>query len=546
MRKSLALTAAGALVGSMFAVSANAQTAPVVPVVTPATNNNRTINVTVRVNGPVPAGTTSVGVTVTCRFLQGSTTTNSVIQSLSAAFVPPSGTTAFTFGLQAGTDCFVQAGQQPGTGAGVSAGAWTVSVGGATSSSTLTGAYTTGTGQAIQTLPVAVQGGTDIAITLGFPQVTVKKVVVGDEPTAGFAYPMAISCTGAVSPFVVLDSAANGGLAVGTLIVPGGAGNYITVTSATPVGGLPAGSYRLFDGRTTAAQQAAADAANPPGAAVSIIHNAAAWNTLPAPSGGTILDTQFLLSRAISAQQITTTLAPSTAVPGGQFTLTGAGATSSRVFGVNDFPGMTGNSTCTVREINANTANLSYSSLNGATGATAVAGDTVQANGGTLTVTNSFTGDLIVSKVVTGDPKTNIAIYEISVACDKGGPRETFLLKDRQSRRYTGIASGTNCLVTETRSDGATTSYSDNSGDNTTDGRVTIKQTSSGCRDANLTGTPDCIGSVIVTNSYVAATTAAPATTAAAPATAAPATTAAPAVVPEAPVAIEEEPTFTG
>ena len=164
-------------------------------------------------------------------------------------------------------------------------------------------------------------------------------------------------------------------------------------------------------------------------------------------------------------------------------------------------------------------------------------------SGQTVTVTNSYTGDFIISKVVTGDPKTNIAVYEISVACDKGGPKETFLLKDRQSKVYTGIASGTNCLVTETRSDGATASYADNSGDNTTDGRVTIKATAAGCIDTRLAGFPDCRANVIVTNDYnVLATT----TTAAAATTVAPATTAAPAITPAPPTAVIEEPTFTG
>jgi hypothetical protein len=154
--------------------------------------------------------------------------------------------------------------------------------------------------------------------------------------------------------------------------------------------------------------------------------------------------------------------------------------------------------------------------------------------GSTVTVTNGFVGDLIVSKVVVGDPKSNIAVYEVSVSCNNNGPRETFLLKDRQSKIFTGIASGTSCLVSESRSDGATASYSDNSGDNATDGRVTIKGTASGCIDSRLSAYPDCRANVIITNSYVPATTTAAATTAA-PATQAPATAA-----PVAPAPVEE------
>ena len=125
-------------------------------------------------------------------------------------------------------------------------------------------------------------------------------------------------------------------------------------------------------------------------------------------------------------------------------------------------------------------------------------------------------------------------MYEINVSCNNNGPRESFLLKDRQSYIKTGIATGTSCLVSETRSDGATASYSDNSGDNATDGRVTIKGTASGCIDTRLSSFPDCRANVIVTNSYVVATTTAAPTTAAAVTTAA--TTAAPA----APAPIEE------
>ncbi len=166
-----------------------------------------------------------------------------------------------------------------------------------------------------------------------------------------------------------------------------------------------------------------------------------------------------------------------------------------------------------------------------------------KADGQTITVTNSFIGDLIVSKVVTGDPKTSIAIYEMNVSCNNNGPKETFLLKDRQSKLFTGITTGTSCLVSETRSDGAEASYNDNSGDNTSDGRVTIKGTASGCLDRNLSSFPDCRANVIVTNSYLSSTTTAAATTAAPSATTAPATAApiAPAPVPEPEVADEEE-----
>ncbi len=97
-------------------------------------------------------------------------------------------------------------------------------------------------------------------------------------------------------------------------------------------------------------------------------------------------------------------------------------------------------------------------------------------------------------------------------------------------------------------------SYADNSGDNTTDGRCRHPPDPAGLRRPALTSTagtalatarPDCVGSVIVTNSYVT-TTEAPTTTAAPATTAAPTTTAAPAVAPAPAEPVVEAPTFTG
>jgi hypothetical protein len=257
----------------------------------------------------------------------------------------------------------------------------------------------------------------------------------------------------------------------------------------------------------------------------------------------------------------------------GTFTLK---AGDSRSFSFNEFPNLTTSSLCEVWETNGGGAsvtafsstvpavnNVVQTPLGGLNNANGRFQSNLTKMNETITVTNSFLGDMIISKVVTGDPKTNVATYEISVACDKGGPKDTFLIKDRQSKVYSSIASGTNCLITETKSDGAVASYKDNSGDNTTDGRVTIKRRPiGGCGDVlGLTGAPtnatpggpaptttfnECWASVIITNDYNPV--AAPETTkaaAAAPATAAPAT-AAPAVAPAPAVAVDATPTFAG
>jgi hypothetical protein len=256
----------------------------------------------------------------------------------------------------------------------------------------------------------------------------------------------------------------------------------------------------------------------------------------------------------------------------GTFTLK---AGDSRSFSFNEFPNLTTASLCEVWETNGGGAsvtafsstvpainNVVQTPLNGLNNANGRFQSALTRMNETVTVTNSFLGDMIISKVVTGDPKTNVATYEISVACDKGGPKDTFLIKDRQSKVYSGIASGTNCLITETKSDGAVASYKDNSGDNTTDGRVTIKRRPiGGCGDVlGVTGAPtaatpggpaptttfnECWASVIITNDYNPV--AAPETTKAAAAapTAAPAT-AAPAVAPAPATPVDATPTFAG
>jgi hypothetical protein len=155
-----------------------------------------------------------------------------------------------------------------------------------------------------------------------------------------------------------------------------------------------------------------------------------------------------------------------------------------------------------------------------------------EADGQTVTVTNRFVGDLQVSKVVAGDPKSNIAIYEINVACSNSAnlaPNETFLLKDRQTKLFSGVLTGTACTITETRSDGAVATFADNSGDNATDGKIIVRGSAATCNDPRFTTFPDCRANVIITNSYGVSSSAAPLPTAPAPATtlAAPATTSA-------------------
>lgn len=67
--------------------------------------------------------------------------------------------------------------------------------------------------------------------------------------------------------------------------------------------------------------------------------------------------------------------------------------------------------------------------------------------------------------------------FTVSVACDKGGPKDTFPIGNHQVRIFSGIHEFTNCLVTVIDSARTLVSYFDNSG-NGADGRVTIYEPS--------------------------------------------------------------------
>ena len=518
-RKALVLAAAGLLGSTVVATTAGAQT---------IINAQQTVTNSAKFVGPVPSGVTGVNVTVSCQFLTGASS-----QSYTASIPVAGGTGIMNFNLTStapGTSCTVSAAVQ-GT-ANTTVGSVDINVGG--TSRATGGAGTAATGS------IPIQVSTTVVVTVTYPVITAKKVVAGDEPVPGFAYPMTIACsTPTPTAFIgtgVNDIAGNLYIAPGWFVVANGVRFFDFRTAAADV--LPAGSIL-------------GTAANIGASAPAVLAAAIAFNAgggVVAPVGGAFT---------------------------GAFALKGG---ESKLFGLNEFPTLSVNSVCEVTEINSNGSALVYSSTQPASAAGVaqpnLGGVTVPATlttpaifksaltkvGQEITVQNWFFGDLIISKVVTGDPKTNIATFEISVSCDKGGPKDTFLLKDRQSKVYGNISVGTNCLITETRSDGAVASYADNSGDNTTDGRVTIKaRPAAGCAaPGSPTGaTPggpgfvttfnDCIANVIVTNNYnPPATTAAPAAPATTAAPAAPATTSAPAVEAAPAAEVEATPTFTG
>ncbi len=537
VRKALVLAAAGLLGSTAVATTAGAQT---------VINPQQTVTNTATFVGPVPSGVTGVNVTVSCKNLVGA-----VSQAYTAAIPVSGGSGVMNFNLTStapGTSCTVKA-EITGTAPNIGLGAVTIKVGGGDNRAVTATAPTTAGANAVITGDIAVQVSTTVAVTVTYPQITVKKVVAGDEPVAGFAYPMNIACSNTVTtPFIAAIGSQPSDL--GALVMTGGPGFYIGAV----IGGS---TVKVYDFRTNAV---VASDGNLGTAAFVSANNAAILAAVIA------YNAQNLTTSA------TTIVAPSFSTTNptgftGAFTLKGG---DTRSFGINEFPTLNAGGQCEVVENdNKGGVTLYSSSTTTAAGTPGAALPGVQAGAvyksaltkvnETITVQNWFFGDLVISKVVTGDSKTNIATFEVSVACDKGGPKDTFLLKDRQSKVYNNIQVGTNCLVTETRSDGAVASYSDNSGDNTTDGRVTIKARNNGCAaagspTASAPGGPtpvstfnECFANVIITNNYnPPATTAAPAAPATTAAPAAPATTAAPAVeaAPAAPV--EATPTFTG
>ncbi len=438
LRKVIAVTATSALALLGAASTATAQ------------SSQSVITVNLKVNGPAPSTVTGYSVTSSCNFLQP---TGTGVQNASSGFPTAGGTATQVYSLTTNSACIVGVAQ---TGTGGNNANVSISIGGTVRATSLLGTGFTMS----ESQRTAVAAATTIDVTITYPSFSVKKVIVGEEITAGTSYSLHAVCADGNGVLRTYTTALVNGVfslkAGETRVISGADINFLVATDTCWVAEISNGGAASTTYSTT---------------------------TATTPAAGIIL-------------------------------------ASNSDPAVNPFASFNG---------------IVYS--NGTAGRAQVptfVSAAFKADGQTTTVTNSFVGDIIVSKVVVGDPKSNIAVYEINVSCNNNGPRESFLLKDRQSWVRTGITTGTSCLVSETRSDGATASYSDNSGDNATDGRVTIKGTASGCIDTRLSSFPDCRANVIVTNSYVVATTTAAPTTAAA--TTAVATTAAPA----APAPVEE------
>jgi hypothetical protein len=443
------------------------------PMVSAQTNTLSTIAVNL-VDAPAtsrPAGVTGYSIATTCNFLQGTAQPATVTSSFAG-----SGTNNIQFPLTSTSSCVVKVAASGSAGA-AAGGAVKITFGDPNSGPSVSGplgnfAATAGEFTIPDLQRVAVVGNNQITVTITYPTFTVKKTVVGEEATTGFDYSMAAVCYNGAT-----YSATGALLPTASFVGPFRWTQKANSDRVIKTSDMPG----LFLGATCHV----AELANG-GAAATTYSGVSTTGAQAILIGKNVGDLNPFADAAAAANP---------AAPVFTRFVAGTSDGNAPTFVTNGF----------------SVANQ------------------------TITVTNSFVGDLLVSKVVSGDPKTNIAIYEINVSCNQGGPRETFLLKDRQSKLFTGIPTGARCNVQELRSDGAEATYSDNSGENTTDGIVTIKATASGCIDRNLSSFPDCRANVIVTNSYGAATTTAAPTTAASAAV----TTAAP--VAPAPVEEPEE-----
>ena len=340
--------------------------------------------------------------------------------------------------------------------------------------------------------PPFVGGAPAEAQTSGVVGVTVRKVVIGEEPTPGFAYPMTIACSTTRSAFVQAITT-DPAVPVGSLIV-NGAGTWIVV-----------GGVRYFDVRTTSGLSGG-----------DLIGNAA-----------NVTANLTAINLALPSALVTLPLPPVSAFNGGKgfdgsFTLTGTGFTTGRSFGMAEFPDLRPTSVCEVRETDNLGGATSYASSttndDGSVGrpvpgvqTTAGFRSALTPQGQSITVTDSFAGALAISVAVTGNPGSALTNFQISVICD-GGPNDTFVLRGGQTKVYENLNGGTNCAVTENRADGALVTYTDNSGI-PSDGRITIRGPGS-CRaigsiPAVVRAEPSavapfdaCTTQVIITNTY--------------------------------------------
>ena len=240
--------------------------------------------------------------------------------------------------------------------------------------------------------------------------------------------------------------------------------------------------------------------------------------------------------------------------------------------GTKEFPSLALEDSCWIRATATDGSETTYKTTNGlrADGTTRDTSPGLIANGSyrsasafttgeTITATQSYTGDLVVTNRIEGIPANGAAIVPVSIRCNNQGISRTLNLSDDDRELITGLPTGSSCQVSTLAGRSRT---EDNSG-SPSDGAVIIAPIRPECLDLRNAST-DCRATVAITTAYEPAldptrvadpnesTTTTTTTTNPDdanrqnnPAQAAPAT-AAPAVAPAPAIAVDATPVFTG
>ena len=279
--------------------------------------------------------------------------------------------------------------------------------------------------------------------------------------------------------------------------------------------------------------------------------------TVRVDSRGTETDPGFAYKLRVRCTTDGAPVAPATGFDG-TFPLT---AGETRSFGRDEFPSLALSSTCSFGMIDSNGAPITYATTlrartdgsrptpqPGLITTDGYVSAPAGADGQTVTVAVTFSGDLAIAQRVSGAPEGIVATYETRITCSDAGYSNTVALTDGQLQILTGIPAGSTCTVSQAGSGAAR--FEDNSG-NPGDATVTITGTRSDCWDLRNVSAA-CRATVVVTNNYDNRFTDPDIETEEAPTTTAPnnqdapATTAAPAVTPAPAFAVEAVPAFAG
>ncbi len=170
-----------------------------------------------------------------------------------------------------------------------------------------------------------------------------------------------------------------------------------------------------------------------------------------------------------------------------EFALSG---TEKRTLTQRDLPGLTAEHVCVIRTVASNGSTSTYQSSQrplsdgtrlstqpGVLDRTGFASAPAFADGQTITVTQTFSGDLLVRRTSGANTSGSVKAALIQIKCS-GGTQRTAALQSGEQQLIAGLTSGQTCTASALS---GSARFNDNSG-NPTDGSVTI-----------LTGQADCL-----------------------------------------------------